>query len=191
MRTRRLFHAAAQHLVGRDEHDADDEGDGEGADEALPHARLADLLVGAGCGRRHRGAAERQKGLRGRLPFRTGHMQARRLGWTGRAPSVPTPSPGSSPAPPGDARESLTLYIHRALLRRAQVALLLRHDDVLDVLHGQVLTEGVVKQSLQLVHGQLLHVALGCGGDTVLWPQPPTPTVPTQPLRLHKPATSP
>ena len=89
------------------------------------------------------------------------------------------------------ARGSLTLYIHRALLCCAQVALLFRHDDVLDVLHGQVLTEGVVEQSLQLVHGQLLHVALGCGGDTVLWPQPPTPTVPTQPLRLHKPATSP
>lgn len=47
---RRLLHATAQHLVGRDEHDADDEGDGEGADQALPHARLADLLVGAGWG---------------------------------------------------------------------------------------------------------------------------------------------
>lgn len=44
----RLLHATAQHLVGRDEHDADDEGDGEGADETLAHARLADLLVGAG-----------------------------------------------------------------------------------------------------------------------------------------------
>lgn len=46
----RLLHAAAQHLVGRDEHDTDDEGDGEGADQALPHARLADLLVGASWG---------------------------------------------------------------------------------------------------------------------------------------------
>lgn len=49
--TRRLFHAAAQHLVGRDEHDTDDEGDGKGADQALAHARLADLLVGTGCSR--------------------------------------------------------------------------------------------------------------------------------------------
>lgn len=47
----RLLHATAQHLVGRDEHDTDDEGDGEGADEALAHARLADLLVGTGCSR--------------------------------------------------------------------------------------------------------------------------------------------
>lgn len=50
--TRRLLHAAAQHLVGRDEHDADDEGDGEGADQTLAHACLAYLLVGAGCGHR-------------------------------------------------------------------------------------------------------------------------------------------
>lgn len=46
-----LLHAAAQHLVGRDEHDTDDEGDGKGADQALAHARLADLLVGTGCSR--------------------------------------------------------------------------------------------------------------------------------------------
>lgn len=45
-----LLHPAAQHLVGGDEHHADDEGDGEGADEALPHAGLADLLAGAGWG---------------------------------------------------------------------------------------------------------------------------------------------
>lgn len=51
---RRLFHATAQHLIGRDEHDADDEGDGEGANQTLAHARLADLLVGAGCGHRTR-----------------------------------------------------------------------------------------------------------------------------------------
>lgn len=49
--TQCLLHAAAQHLVGRDEHDTDDEGDGEGADQALAHARLADLLVGTGCSR--------------------------------------------------------------------------------------------------------------------------------------------
>jgi len=34
------LHAVPQHLIGRDEHDADDEGHGEGADEALPHAGL-------------------------------------------------------------------------------------------------------------------------------------------------------
>lgn len=59
--------------------------------------------------------------------------------------------------------QALTLHIHRALLCRAQVTLLLRHDDVLDVLHGQVLTEGVIEQTLQLIHGQLLHVTLRGG----------------------------
>lgn len=58
----RLFHAAAQHLVGRDEHDANDEGDGKGANQTLAHARLADLLVGAGCGRPPGSTRERQKG---------------------------------------------------------------------------------------------------------------------------------
>lgn len=44
-----LLHAAAQDLVGRDQHHADDEGHGEGADEALAHARLAVLLLGVHC----------------------------------------------------------------------------------------------------------------------------------------------
>lgn len=61
-RAKCLFHAAAQHLVGRDEHDANDEGDGEGANQTLAHARLADLLVGAGCGRPPGSTGERQKG---------------------------------------------------------------------------------------------------------------------------------
>lgn len=39
-----LFHAVPQHLIGGDEHDADDEGHGEGADEALPYTRLSILL---------------------------------------------------------------------------------------------------------------------------------------------------
>lgn len=43
---------------------------------------------------------------------------------------------------------------------------LLRHDDVLDVFHGEVVAERVVKQPLQLVHGQFLHVALREGGRT-------------------------
>lgn len=46
-----------------------------------------------------------------------------------------------------------------------QVALL-RHDDVLDVFHGKMVAEGVVKQSLQFVHRQFLHVALTIGGKT-------------------------
>lgn len=41
-----LLHAVPQHLIGGDEHDADDERHGEGADEALPHARLPVLLGG-------------------------------------------------------------------------------------------------------------------------------------------------
>lgn len=45
-----LLHAAAQDLVGRDQHHADDEGHGEGADQALAHARLAILLLGVHCG---------------------------------------------------------------------------------------------------------------------------------------------
>lgn len=55
----------------------------------------------------------------------------------------------------------LTLHIHRTLLSSAQVALLLCRDNVLYVLHGQVLAEGVIEKSLQLVHCQLLHVTLG------------------------------
>lgn len=52
-----LFHAAPQHLIGRDKHDADDEGDGESAYQALAHARLFDLLRRAGTCRRGRGRA--------------------------------------------------------------------------------------------------------------------------------------
>lgn len=84
------------------------------------------------------------------------------------------PCSSSWPAGEGGGRgQLLTLYIHGALLSRAQVALFLRHDNVLDVLHGQVLTEGVVEQPLQLIHSQLLHVTLGWE-ETVLWtPQSP------------------
>lgn len=48
-----LLHAASQHLIGRDQHDADDERNGEGADQTLPHARLLDLLRRAGAWRRN------------------------------------------------------------------------------------------------------------------------------------------
>lgn len=39
-----LLHAVPQHLIGRDEHDADNECHGKSADETLPHARLTVLL---------------------------------------------------------------------------------------------------------------------------------------------------
>lgn len=43
---RLLLHAAAQDLVGSNQHDAYDEGHGEGADEALPDAGLSVLFLG-------------------------------------------------------------------------------------------------------------------------------------------------
>lgn len=43
---RLLLHAAPQDLVGRNQHDAYDEGHGEGADEALPDAGLSVLFLG-------------------------------------------------------------------------------------------------------------------------------------------------
>lgn len=52
-----------------------------------------------------------------------------------------------------------TINVHMGL-RTVQVALLC-HDDVLDVFHGEVVTEGIVKQSLKLIHSQFLHVTLG------------------------------
>ena len=45
-------------------------------------------------------------------------------------------------------------------LRTVQVALL-SHDDVLNVFHGEVVTESIVKQSLKLIHSKFLHVTLG------------------------------
>lgn len=53
----------------------------------------------------------------------------------------------------------LTVYIHLAVLRVLYVVLL-SHDDVLDVFHRKVITEGVVEEPLQLLNRQLLHVAL-------------------------------
>lgn len=58
---RRLLHAAPQDLVGGDQHDADDEGHGEGADEALPDAGLPVLFLGVHWGRRRE---ERQDTVR-------------------------------------------------------------------------------------------------------------------------------
>lgn len=53
---------------------------------------------------------------------------------------------------------ALTVDVHVTLW--AVQVVLLRHDDVLDVFHGQVVAESIVQQPLQLVHCQLLHVAL-------------------------------
>lgn len=46
----RLLHPSAEHLIGSDEHDADDERDGEGTNQAFTHARVFLLLRGARCG---------------------------------------------------------------------------------------------------------------------------------------------
>lgn len=65
-----LFHAASQHLIGRDEHDADDESDGESAYQTLAHARLLDLLCRAWAWgekkdrERERGGLRRKKHLK-------------------------------------------------------------------------------------------------------------------------------
>lgn len=127
----------------------------------------------------HQGAPEKQKGtveqwnqelpalLHGAIPMGWVHRDTR-LGAGKEAPD-PLCKPLVPPLlkqlthPGGPRGQALTLHVHGALLSRAQVALLLRHDNVLDVLHGQVLTESVVEQPLQLVHCQLLHVALGLG----------------------------
>lgn len=115
----------------------------------------------------------------------------------GGHPTVP-PHPAPCPRYPlGGAgrvgvaeRPALTLDVDGALLGRAHVALLLRHDDVLDVLHGEVLAEGVVQQPLQLVHRQLLHVALrGEDGGVTPLPlpgRPPAPSGELPPLRAGK-----
>ncbi len=57
-----LFHATPQHLIGCDEHDADDESNGEGAYQALAHTSLLDLLRRAGTwGQKRRCGREREK----------------------------------------------------------------------------------------------------------------------------------
>lgn len=43
-----LFHAAPQHLIGRDQHDTDDESNRKSTNQALAHASLLDLLRRAG-----------------------------------------------------------------------------------------------------------------------------------------------
>ena len=67
---RRLLHAAPEDLVGRDQHDAYDEGHGEGADEALPDTGLSVLLLGMHCREERRegnsGSGGVREGGRGR-----------------------------------------------------------------------------------------------------------------------------
>lgn len=53
---------------------------------------------------------------------------------------------------------SHTVNIHMAFWT-VQVVLL-SHDDVLNIFHGEVVTESIVEQSLQLIHSQFLHVTL-------------------------------
>lgn len=187
---RSLFHAAAQHLVGRDEHHTDDEGDGEGADQALAHARLADLLVGTGCSRPPGTSGKETKGDSGGMESDL-HSGTGTPGWDKeRGPyanpwHVPLPELWN---PPTETQgRPLTLHVHGTLLRCAQVALLFRHDDVLYVLHGQVFAEGVIEKSLQLVHCQLLHVTLGWQRAQVFWLLPchsphPAPCKSTAPM---------
>lgn len=52
-----------------------------------------------------------------------------------------------------------TVDVHMGLWA-VQVALL-SHDDVLNVFHGEVVTESIIQQSLKLIHSQFLHVTLG------------------------------
>ena len=44
-----LLHTSSQHLIGRNEHDADDECNGEGTNQAFPHAGVLHLLCWACC----------------------------------------------------------------------------------------------------------------------------------------------
>lgn len=118
-----LLHSSAEHLICSDEHDADDERDGEGTNQAFAHTGVFFLLCWARCGKIHNQLLE---------------------SW----------------AVNSERREVLTLTVDVHVTLRAVQVVLLRHDDVLDVFHGQVVAEGVVQQPLQLVHCQFLHVAL-------------------------------
>ena len=50
-----LLHTSSQHLIGRNEHDADDERNGEGTNQAFPHAGVLHLLCWACCEEMERG----------------------------------------------------------------------------------------------------------------------------------------
>lgn len=88
-------------------------------------------------------------------------------------PTGPQRSPRRSPpaAPintsaglPKQSRSLTSFKLHLTVPRVLLQALLLVDDDVLDVLHGQVVSEGVEENVLQLLQGDLLHVELQRGG---------------------------
>lgn len=121
-----LLHSSAEHLICSDEHDADDKCDGEGTNQAFTHTRVFFLLCWARCGKIYnkilahlrRRAIKKKK--KKKMP-----EQCRGI----KSASLPR-----------------TVNVHVGL-RTVQVVLL-SHDDVLDIFHGEVVTESVVKQSL-------------------------------------------
>lgn len=88
-------HAAPEDLVGRDQHDAYDEGHGEGADEALPDTGLSVLLLGMHCGEERGGRRAEGQEEAGERVRRERNDTVRR-GW-GPGTSSST-SPGPAPA---------------------------------------------------------------------------------------------
>lgn len=91
---RLLLHAAPQYLVGRDQHDAYDEGHGKGADEALPDTGLSVLFLGM-----HWGWGSRQQGH-----MEGGEGERRENDTVRQAVALPqqTPSPGHRRSNRGD-----------------------------------------------------------------------------------------
>lgn len=118
-----LLHPSAEHLICSDEHDADDECDGEGTNQAFAHTRVFFLLCWARC---------RKMQIQMLVILGGKNLNSQLL--------------------------ALTVDVHVTL--GAVQVVLLRHDDVLDVFHGQVVAESIVEQPLQLIHRQFLHVAL-------------------------------
>lgn len=55
-----LLHATSQHLIGCNEHDADDESNCKGAYEALAHTGLLDMLCWAGAYKKKQKKTERK-----------------------------------------------------------------------------------------------------------------------------------
>lgn len=101
-----LLHAAPQHLVGRDKHDANDEGNGKSAYQALAHARLFDLLRRAGtCGRGRRVLVVRLA----TRPWSAGHVS-----WS---------------TPKERAQHKISHVLWHAIIRRALFHTCLWHQD--------------------------------------------------------------
>lgn len=128
---KRLLHPSAEHLICSNEHNADDERNGEGTNQTFAHARVLLLLCWARCGK-----------IYGKTSARRGAINTT---WVLQCV--------------GNNNRPHTFNVH-VRLWTVQV-ILLCHDDVLNIFHGEVVAEGVVQQSLQLIHGQFLHVTLG------------------------------